>query len=131
MLKNKGQVSKYLLMFVIYIAATSLIFFAISLIISSIFQSNIDTNYFENRVYNERIAKLTNFEEPFDFETYQRQIAFKVNVNNKEIIYNEPFYKHAKPLAPVRYDLFTENFLIGDKKIVVEQVYTTRLKEDK
>jgi hypothetical protein len=113
-------------MFLLYIAATSLIFFAISLLISSVLQSNIDTNGFENRLYNERAAK-----NEFDLENYQKQIAFKVTIDDKEVIYNEEFYNHARPLAPVRYDLYTNSFFIDHKKITVEQVYGNRIKEQK
>lgn len=124
LLNNKrGEVGKYLLMYLLYIGSTILIFFAIALLISSIFQSNIDTNYFENRLYNERMAKLIGSEEPFDFENFQKQIAFKVTKNDKEFIYNEEFYKHAKPLAPVRYDLFIQNYP------KIEQVYSNRVRE--
>ncbi|MEK6857275.1 MAG: hypothetical protein AABX39_01670 [Nanoarchaeota archaeon] len=130
MLKNnKAQVSKYTLMFLLYIAATSGVFLVITLIISSIFQSNIDTNGFENRLYSERMAKLIALEQPFDFENYQRQIAFKVNIDDKEFIYNEEFYKRAKPLAPVRYDELEQTFLIKEKKVTVDQVYSNRVKE--
>ena len=120
---KKAQVSKYMPMFLLYIASASLILFAIALLISSVLQSNINTNGFENRLYNERAVN-----NEFDLENYQKQIAFKIT-NDKEIIYNEPFYNHAKPLAPVRYDLYTNVYFINDKKITIEQVYGNRLKE--
>ena len=71
-------------------------------------------------------------ENSFDTSNSQRAMGFKLTYGDKSIFFNKDFYDDAKPLSPVRYDVFIEErpILVVDtnevEKLTIDQVYSGR-----
>lgn len=127
-------------LYIFYIALILMIAFVISL-----FQgqqiSSVNKNYFDKSLQIERIVSFISHNDLltqrtvrgvsdelkpdiFYFESYKKPFAFNATLGEKEIIGNEGFYRRAKPLAPVAYDLIEDNFPFDNGIMKIELLFS-------
>jgi hypothetical protein len=80
-------------------------------------QQGILTKDYNNVCYNNTI----------DWSMSQKAFAFRIYIDGKECYGNKKFYRDARPLAPVKYELFVSNKTYqtdkGPAVVMIEQVW--------